>query len=60
MEGLYVRVQILATGTGKGENDKKLESLKFLFFIWAVFQRREKLKKCKNGCVKFKQKKIQL
>jgi hypothetical protein len=49
MEGLYVRVQILATGTGICENNKKLESSKFLFFIWVVFQRRrQKLKNVKT------------
>jgi len=55
MEGLYVRVQILATGTGICENNKKLVKFEiFVFYLGCFSAAQTKIKKCKNGCETFK------
>jgi hypothetical protein len=37
MEGMYVRVQILATGTGNYENNNKFEKFEILVFYLGCF-----------------------
>ena len=52
MEGMYVRVQILATGTGNNENNNKFEKLDILVFYLGCFlaAAQTKIIKFKNCC----------
>jgi hypothetical protein len=52
MEGMYVRVQILATGTGNHENNNKFEKLDISVFYLGCFlaAAQTKIIKFKNCC----------
>ncbi len=52
MEGIYVRVQILATGTGNHENNNKFEKLNISVFYLGFFlaAAQTKIIKFKNCC----------
>ncbi len=48
MEGLYVRVQILATGTGNYENNNKFGKFEILVFYLGCFSGAQTKKNVKN------------
>jgi len=51
MESMYVRVQILATGTGNFENNNKFKKFEIeVFYLGCFLAAQTKIKKCQNCC----------